>query len=101
MFFASDDAPKIWNGLLEKGKELGIRPCGLGARETLRLEMCYQLNGSDLSPQHNPIEAGLGFFVDLKKPKFVGREVLSDAKEDGTAKHRVAFWMRSKGPNTL
>ena len=61
---------------LTKGKELGIRPCGLGARDTLRLEMCYPLNGSDLSPEHNPIEAGLGFFVDLKKPKFIGRERL-------------------------
>ena len=83
VFFAAKDAAKVWNEVLAKGKELGIRPCGLGARDTLRLEMCYPLNGSDLSPDHNPIEAGLGFFVDLKKPKFVGREVLADAKEKG------------------
>ena len=98
MFFAADDAPKIWNGLLEKGKEFGIRPCGLGARDTLRLEMCYPLNGSDLSPEHNPIEAGLGFFVDLKKPKFVGRDALVDAKENGSPNRLVAFRMKSKGP---
>jgi glycine cleavage system T protein (aminomethyltransferase) len=98
VFFAAADAPKIWNGLLEKGKDLGIRPCGLGARDTLRLEMCYPLNGSDLSPEHNPIEAGLGFFVDLKKPKFVGREALADAKEKGTPNRLVAFRMKSKGP---
>ena len=98
MFFAAADAPKIWNGLLEKGKELGIRACGLGARDTLRLEMCYPLNGSDLSPEHNPIEAGLGFFVDLKKPKFVGRDVLVDAKEKGSANRLVAFRMKGKGP---
>ena len=98
VFFAAADAAKIWNALLEKGKDLGIRPCGLGARDTLRLEMCYPLNGSDLSPEHNPIEAGLGFFVDLKKPKFVGREVLADAKEKGTAHRLVAFRMKSKGP---
>src|SRR3954464_12136934 len=98
IFFAAADAPKIWSGLLEKGKELGIRPCGLGARDTLRLEMCYPLNGSDLSPEHNPIEAGLGFFVDLKKPKFVGRAVLADAKENGTPNRLVAFRMKSKGP---
>jgi aminomethyltransferase len=98
MFFAATDAAKIWNGLLEKGKELGIRPCGLGARDTLRLEMCYPLNGSDLSPEHNPIEAGLGFFVDLKKPKFVGRDVLVDAKENGSPNRLVAFRMKSKGP---
>jgi aminomethyltransferase len=98
VFFAATDAPKIWNGLLEKGKDFGIRPCGLGARDTLRLEMCYPLNGSDLSPEHNPIEAGLGFFVDLKKPKFVGRDVLVDAKENGSPNRLVAFRMKSKGP---
>jgi aminomethyltransferase len=98
MFFAADDATKIWNGLLETGKELGIRACGLGARDTLRLEMCYPLNGSDLSPDHNPIEAGLGFFVDLKKPKFVGRDVLVSAKENGSPNRLVAFRMKAKGP---
>jgi len=98
VFFAAADAPKIWRWLLEKGKELGIRPCGLGARDTLRLEMCYPLNGSDLSPEHNPIEAGLGFFVDLKKPKFIGRDVLVDAKENGSPNRLVAFRMKGKGP---
>ena len=98
VFFAGRDATKVWNGILEKGKDLGIRPCGLGARDTLRLEMCYPLNGSDLSPEHNPIEAGLGFFVDLKKPKFVGREILADAKENGTPNRLVAFRMMGKGP---
>jgi aminomethyltransferase len=98
VFFAARDATKVWNDILSKGKELGIRPCGLGARDTLRLEMCYPLNGSDLSPDHNPIEAGLGFFVDLKKPKFVGREVLAEAKEKGTPNRLVAFRMKGKGP---
>jgi aminomethyltransferase len=98
VFFAARDATKVWNGILEKGKELGIRPCGLGARDTLRLEMCYPLNGSDLSPEHNPIEAGLGFFVDLNKPEFVGRDVLAGAKANGTPNRLVAFRMKSKGP---
>jgi glycine cleavage system T protein (aminomethyltransferase) len=98
VFFAAKDAVKIWNGLLERGKDLGIRPCGLGARDTLRLEMCYPLNGSDLSPEHNPIEAGLGFFVDLKKAKFVGRDVLAEAKENGSPNRLVAFRMKAKGP---
>jgi aminomethyltransferase len=98
VFFPAGDAAKVWNAILAKGKDLGIRRCGLGARDTLRLEMCYPLNGSDLSPEHNPIEAGLGFFVDLKKPKFVGRDVLADAKENGTANRLVAFRMKSKGP---
>src|SRR3954471_5263823 len=98
VFFPAKDAAKTWNDLLDAGKDLGIRPCGLGARDTLRLEMCYPLNGSDLSPEHNPIEAGLGFFVDLKKPNFVGRDILADAKENGTPNRLVAFRMKSKGP---
>jgi len=98
VFFPARNAAKVWNGILEKGKEFGIRPCGLGSRDTLRLEMCYPLNGSDLSPEHNPIEAGLGFFVDLKKAKFVGQKVLADAKENGTPNRLVAFRMKGKGP---
>jgi len=98
VFFRATDAVKFWNGALEKGKTLGIKPCGLGARDTLRLEMCYPLNGSDLSPQRNPIEAGLGFFVDLTKPRFIGRDVLSLAKENGTKEKLVPFRMKEKGP---
>ena len=98
VFFPARAAAKIWNEILETGKNFGIRPCGLGARDTLRLEMCYPLNGSDLSPEHNPIEAGLGFFVDLAKPKFIGRETLAEAKAKGTAHRLIAFRMKSKGP---
>ena len=98
VFFPAKNATEVWTNILAKGKELGIRPCGLGARDTLRLEMCYPLNGSDLSPEHNPIEAGLGFFVDLKKPNFMGREILLEAKESGTPNRLVAFRMTSKGP---
>ncbi len=98
VFFAAAEAPRIWNEILERGKSLGIRPCGLGARDTLRLEMCYPLNGSDLSPEHNPLEAGLGFFVDLTKPKFSGREKLQREKEEGLSRRLVAFRMKGKGP---
>ena len=98
VFFPAKDAAMVWNEVLAKGKALGIRPCGLGARDTLRLEMCYPLNGSDLSPEHNPIEAGLGFFVDLTKPKLIGREVLLKAKENGPAQKLAAFRMDGKGP---
>lgn len=98
VFFPAKDATMVWNEILEKGKPFHIRPCGLGARDTLRLEMCYPLNGSDLSPEHNPIEAGLGFFVDLTKPKFIGREQLVRAKESGISSRLVPFRMKSKGP---
>lgn len=98
VFFSTDDAIKFWNIVLEKGKDLGIKPCGLGARDTLRLEMCYPLNGSDLSPQRNPIEAGLGFFVDLTKPNFIGRDVLLKTKENSPREKLVPFKMKDKGP---
>ncbi len=98
VFFGANDAVKFWNAVLEIGSKFGIKPCGLGARDTLRLEMCYPLNGSDLSPERNPIEAGLGFFVDLTKPQFIGREVLLKAKENGTPQKLAAFRMDGKGP---
>jgi aminomethyltransferase len=98
VFFPANDAEKFWSAVLERGKQLGIKPCGLGARDTLRLEMCYPLNGSDLSPERNPIEAGLGFFVDLGKPDFVGRDVLLKTKEFGSREKLVPFRMKEKGP---
>jgi aminomethyltransferase len=98
VFFGAGDAVKFWSTVLELGEKLGIKPCGLGARDTLRLEMCYPLNGSDLSPERNPIEAGLGFFVDLTKPKFTGREVLLKVKENGPPQKLAAFRMEGKGP---
>jgi aminomethyltransferase len=98
VFFRASDAAKFWNLILEKGEQFGIKPCGLGARDTLRLEMCYPLNGSDLSPERNPIEAGLGFFVDLTKPNFIGRDVLVKVKENGPREKLVPFKMKEKGP---
>jgi aminomethyltransferase len=98
VFFRTGDAAKFLNLVLEKGEPFGIKPCGLGARDTLRLEMCYPLNGSDLSPERNPIEAGLGFFVDLTKPNFIGRDVLLRTKESGPQEKLVPFRMNEKGP---
>ena len=98
VFFPANDAVKFWSAAFERGKPLGIKPCGLGARDTLRLEMCYPLNGSDLSTERNPIEAGLGFFVDLTKPDFVGRDALLKTKEFGPREKLVPFRMKEKGP---
>jgi aminomethyltransferase len=98
VFFRAQDAVKFWNLVLDKGEPLGLKPCGLGARDTLRLEMCYPLNGSDLSPEHNPIEAGLAFFVDLNKSQFVGREKLARVKEQGPSQKLAPFRMTGKGP---
>ncbi len=98
IFFRATDAVELWSSALEKGKPFGIKPCGLGARDTLRLEMCYPLNGSDLSPERNPIGAGLGFFVDLTKRNFIGRDALLKTKENGPPEKLVAFRMKEKGP---
>lgn len=98
VFFCAQDAAKLWNLVLERGKEFGMKPCGLGARDTLRLEACYPLNGSDLSAERNPIEAGLGFFVDLEKPDFTGRDKLLETKTNGARERLVAFKMNGKGP---
>jgi len=75
----------------------GAAPCGLGARDTLRLEMGYPLNGNDLSPERSPIEAGLGFFVDLEKPDFIGRDTLVSHKARGTTVKLCAIQYTDKG----
>lgn len=77
----------------------GVIPAGLGARDTLRLEKCYPLNGSDLDEEHTPLEAGLGFFVKLDKPgDFVGREVLAYQREGGLKRKLAAIAMTGKAP---
>jgi glycine cleavage system T protein (aminomethyltransferase) len=76
----------------------GAKPCGLGARDTLRLEMCYPLNGSDLSPDHTPLEAGLGPFVDLGKDNFMGRDLLLEQKTNGVPNKLSAIRVQEKSP---
>ena len=98
LFFPAEHAAMIWGELLRVGAEFGIKPCGLGARDTLRLEMCYPLNGSDLSPDHTPLEAGMSIFIDLEKPEFIGRDVLSKQREEGVRRRLVPFRMKDKSP---
>lgn len=98
VFCPADQAVKVWNDILERGAQFGIKPCGLGARDTLRLEMCYPLNGSDLSPDHTPLEAGLSIFVDLQKAEFVGRAALAAQREKGVPTRLVPFRMLGKTP---
>jgi aminomethyltransferase len=82
--------------VLELGKSSGLKPCGLGARDTLRTEVCYPLYGNELNEQTTPIEAGLGFFVSLNKGDFVGSSALTNQKANGVAKKLVAFKMSEK-----
>lgn len=92
--FPVAEAAGIWDKLLA----LGVKPCGLGARDTLRLEMCYPLNGADLSPTHTPAESGLGFFVDWEKLAFVGRESAFKVKTAGPDCRLMAIKMDEKSP---
>ncbi|MGH7950691.1 MAG: glycine cleavage system aminomethyltransferase GcvT [Limisphaerales bacterium] len=85
-----------WNKILEIGKPFGIKPCGLGARDTLRTEVCYPLYGHELDEETTLIEAGVGFFVSLDKGDFVGREILAEQKANGVKKKLVAFKMADK-----
>jgi aminomethyltransferase len=87
-----EDAPGLWDAILERG----IVPCGLGARDTLRLEACYPLHGNDITPERTPIEAGLGWACALEK-EFTGVAVLRRQKEEGPAERLVAFVMDDPG----
>ncbi len=88
----------LWNAVLEIGRPHGIVPAGLGARDTLRLEMGYPLYGHELSETISPIEAGLGYFVKVDKGGFTGRSALMKQKDERPKKKLVAFKMSDKSP---
>lgn len=83
LFFPEKLAGELWRALLRVGEPLGIEPCGLGARDTLRLEMGYPLHGNDISEERTPLEAGLSWAVAMDKGSFVGRDALARQKEEG------------------
>ncbi len=89
---APDDAARLWDAALGRG----IAPCGLGARDTLRLEVCYPLHGNDITPERTPIQAGLGWACALDKD-FTGVEELRREKEEGPREELVAFVMEEPG----
>jgi glycine cleavage system T protein (aminomethyltransferase) len=91
-------APELWATLLEAGRKRGVIPCGLGARDTLRLEAGMPLYGNELDTDTNPFEAGLGRVVKLDKPAdFVGRAALEKVARDGPAKRLVGLVVRGRG----
>jgi glycine cleavage system T protein (aminomethyltransferase) len=93
----SDEAiQNLWNRMLAAGRPFGLKPAGLGARDTLRTEVCYPLYGHELDEDTTPIEAGLGFFVALDKGEFIGREILAEQKANGVKKKLIAFRMSDK-----
>jgi aminomethyltransferase len=86
----------LWDKFLSVGQPFGLKPAGLGARDTLRTEVCYPLYGHELDENTTPIEAGVGFFVALDKGEFNGRAVLAEQKANGTKKKCIAFKMTDK-----
>ncbi len=91
----ADRAGELWDALLEAGQDLGIRPCGLGARDTLRTEMGYPLHGHELSPDITPVQARAGWAGGWKKPAFWGRDALLAEREAGP--RRVLWGLRASG----
>jgi aminomethyltransferase len=87
---------RIWNEIFEAGKEFGIKPIGLGARDTLRLEMGYCLYGNDIDQTTNPLEAGLGWITKLNKGDFIGKPVISRVKQEGLKRRLVGFNLSEK-----
>jgi len=93
-----EDEPirQVWEQVLAVGQPFGVKPCGLGARDTLRTEVCYPLYGHELDESITPIEAGLGLFVSHHKGEFIGRSVLAEQKSNGVNRKLVAFKMTDK-----
>jgi len=96
VFCGAPDAPRLWSALIEAGRADGVKPCGLGARDTLRLEARLCLYGNDIDETTTPWEAGLGWVVKLDH-EFVGRDALARQKSDGVRRRLVGFTMRERG----
>lgn len=99
IYFEGDEnvATNIWNAILEKGTAFDIKCCGLGARDSLRLEMGYCLYGNDIDETTNPLEAGLGWITKLDKEYFIGKDALLKAKQEGLKRQLKGFELLEKG----
>jgi aminomethyltransferase len=98
LFFRAEasSCERVWNAIMDGGKEFGIQPIGLGARDTLRLEMGYCLYGNDIDETTNPLEAGLGWITKLEKGEFIGRSALVNAKKAGLRRKLVGLAVQEK-----
>ncbi len=97
LYVAAADAAHVWNALLEAGAGDGLIPAGLGARDSLRLEVGYILYGNDLDEGRTPLEAGLGWVVRLDSGDFIGRDALARQKEQGLTEKLVGFVLGERG----
>ena len=97
LFVPAGDAVGVWERLHENGGEFGVALCGLGARDTLRIEVGYPLYGNELDEKTTPIEAGLGRYVKMDKGDFIGRDALLEQVEKGAARETIGFKMLERG----
>ena len=97
LYVPNEAAEAVWDAVFEAGKDFGITPIGLGARDTLRLEMGYCLYGNDIDDTTSPLEAGLGWITKLKKGDFIDSDYLNNQKAEGTARRLVGFEMVERG----
>lgn len=97
IYMPVDIAEKLWDRIMEAGKDEGLLPAGLGARDTLRFEACLPLYGHELEKDITPLEAGLDFTVKLNKTDFIGKEALAKQKEEGLKRKIVGLEMEDKG----
>ena len=97
LYLPAEDAAAVWRRLLERGRPSGLVAAGLGARDSLRLEMGYALYGNDLDEQHTPLESGLGWVTKLDKGPFVGRTALVAQKEAGVPRTLVGLTVSGRG----
>ncbi len=97
IYMAPAAGPPIWEALMDGGRSRGLTPIGLGARDTLRLEMKMALYGNDITEETTPLEAGLGWVVKLDRGDFIGRDALVSQKEAGLERRLVAFELTDRG----
>lgn len=98
LYIPNSGALKIWEALFEAGKEFNLQPAGLGARDSLRLEMGFRLHGNDINENTTPLEAGLGWVTKLtENNNFIGKEALLIQKQDGLSRKLVAFKLLERG----
>ncbi len=98
LYCGNDDAVKLWNAVFEAGEEFGIKPVGLGARDTLRLEMGYCLYGNDIDDTTSPVEAGLGWIVKFSDDRrFIDRDFLMQQKKEGVLRNLRGFVLQERG----
>ncbi len=97
IYLGNEDVDALWEKIIEVGKDRGLKPAGLGARDTLRFEATLPLYGHEIDKDITPLEAGLGFFVKLNKDNFIGKDALVKQKEEGLKRKVVGFEMKENG----